>query len=325
MKKDIIIDFILNNIKEGKYKPGSRIMSEGDMAQRFGISRITVRAAVDELVKKEIICKKKGACSYVSAEKKQIVFCCETNHFTEIESFFTELIKQLAKKTEEKGYIFNIIVKTPNISFPKINISEVKGIILFYTYIDDLEKYNIPIIDFDKYHPTNYSVNLDYDNLYMNFYRIIKKEKYTNPIFFKYERKREEIFNYQDIPLLEYFRNAYNGFELPRDMPTFMSLSQKIDECLQSMDIMPDCVMFFDNTLFQAAIPIFHKYDNIFKNTKIITHSTDLDIIPEGYDITRLKIDINEISDRIINKMFNLIEGKPVQCNEYLKFKIKNG
>lgn len=93
----------------------------------------------------------------------------------------------------------------------------------------------------------------------------------------------------------------------------------------ENVDSLTHCIMFFYNILFQAAIPIFHKYDNIFKNIKIITHSTDLDIIPEGYDITRLKIDINEISDRIINKMFNLIEGKPVQCNEYLKFKIKNG
>ena len=59
MKKDIITDFVLNNIKEGKYKPGCKIMSEGDMAQRFGVSKITVRAALDELVKKEIIYKKK--------------------------------------------------------------------------------------------------------------------------------------------------------------------------------------------------------------------------------------------------------------------------
>lgn len=322
MKKDIITDFVLNNIKEGKYKPGCRIMSEGDMAQRFGVSKITVRAALEELVKKEIIYKKNGAGSFVSTGKKQIILYCQKKHFTEIEAFFTELIKQLSDKIEEKGFIPNIIVQAPNIDFPEINQAEVKGMILIYTYNSHLEKYNVPLIDYDKYHPTNYSVNLDYDNFYMNIYKIIKKEKYKNPIFFKYERKRDEILNYMDIPLMQYFKNTYKGFELPRNLPTFMTLSQKIDECLQSIKTKPDCIMFFDNTLFQAALPIFQKYNDIFKNTKIITHSTNLDIIPSGYNITKFEIDINEISDRIINKMFNLIEGRPVQCNEFLKFKI---
>ena len=90
----------------------------------------------------------------------------------------------------------------------------------------------------------------------------------------------------------------------------------------ENVDSLTYCIMFFYNILFQAAIPIFHKYDNIFKNAEIITHSTNPDFIPDGYNITRFKIDIEEIADRIINKMFNLIKNRPVRCNEYLKFQI---
>lgn len=322
MKKDIIIDFVMNNIKEGKYRPGSRIMSEGDMAERFGVSKITVRNALSELVKKEIIYKKNGAGSFVSANKKQIILYCKKNQFTEIEAFFTELIRQISDKIKDYGYLPNIVVQSPGIDFPKINEDELKGIILLYTYDSSLEKYSIPKIDYDKYHPSNYSVNIDYDNLYMNFYRLIREGKYKNPIFFKYERKRENIFNYRDIPLIEYFKNTYNGFELPRELPTFMTLSQKIDECLRTIDTEPDCIMFFDNTLFQATVPLLHKYSSIFENAKIITHATNLDIIPGEYNITKLEININDVADRIINKLFGLIEGRSVQCNEYLKFRI---
>ena len=53
-------------IERGRLKEGDRIDSEGLLAKRFAISRITVRQAIAELVRKQILVRKQGKGTFVT-------------------------------------------------------------------------------------------------------------------------------------------------------------------------------------------------------------------------------------------------------------------
>ena len=56
---------LLEGIKKGKYKPGERIPAEMQLSQMYEVSRVTVRKALDQLVKDNILIKKHGKGTFV--------------------------------------------------------------------------------------------------------------------------------------------------------------------------------------------------------------------------------------------------------------------
>lgn len=56
-----------SEIGSGRLKPGDRLESEGLLTQRFQVSRITLRQAVAELVRKQLLVRKQGKGTYVTA------------------------------------------------------------------------------------------------------------------------------------------------------------------------------------------------------------------------------------------------------------------
>jgi GntR family transcriptional regulator len=63
----IQIAYILRrSIDESVYKPGEKLPSENELVQRFGISRITATAALDELVKARLAYRERGRGTFVA-------------------------------------------------------------------------------------------------------------------------------------------------------------------------------------------------------------------------------------------------------------------
>ena len=58
-------------IKSGRYMPGSKIASEQEIGQMFGVSRITTRKAIDLLVEDELVYRMHGKGTYVSENAPQ--------------------------------------------------------------------------------------------------------------------------------------------------------------------------------------------------------------------------------------------------------------
>lgn len=54
------------SIAEGEYPPGSRIPSETSLAKRFGVTRMTVRHAVDGLIREGLVTRRHGSGTYVA-------------------------------------------------------------------------------------------------------------------------------------------------------------------------------------------------------------------------------------------------------------------
>ncbi len=62
----IIKEYLLENIKNGKYRPGDKIESENKLAEIFGVSRLTARKAVGELVQEGYFVRVQGMGTFVS-------------------------------------------------------------------------------------------------------------------------------------------------------------------------------------------------------------------------------------------------------------------
>ncbi len=67
-----LADIILARIRAGEYPPGFRIPSENSLAAAYGIGRPTARQATDLLIRKHLLIRKRGAGTFVRAEKKEI-------------------------------------------------------------------------------------------------------------------------------------------------------------------------------------------------------------------------------------------------------------
>lgn len=61
--------FIKNQIESGNILPGENIPSEREYAESYGISRMTVRQAINSLVNEGLLYRKKGSGTFVSEKK----------------------------------------------------------------------------------------------------------------------------------------------------------------------------------------------------------------------------------------------------------------
>lgn len=67
--------WLLSMINRGKIAVGDRIPTEEDLAQKFGVNRMTVRQALDELVLEHMIVRKRGEGStLISAQPKSYIY-----------------------------------------------------------------------------------------------------------------------------------------------------------------------------------------------------------------------------------------------------------
>lgn len=66
-----LYDLLFEDIKNGKYKPGELLPTENEMIERYGVSRITVRKAMDMLMNEGLIGKRRGYGAYVEQIKME--------------------------------------------------------------------------------------------------------------------------------------------------------------------------------------------------------------------------------------------------------------
>jgi GntR family transcriptional regulator len=67
-----LADILLAEIRSGEYAPGARIPSEHVLAASYGIGRPTVRQALDLLVRKRVLMRKRGSGTFVRTGQNEI-------------------------------------------------------------------------------------------------------------------------------------------------------------------------------------------------------------------------------------------------------------
>ena len=61
-----LYDAILNKVRSGEYQVGEKIPSEEQLMTIYGVSRVTVRNAIKQLVDENILIKRHGKGTFVS-------------------------------------------------------------------------------------------------------------------------------------------------------------------------------------------------------------------------------------------------------------------
>jgi GntR family transcriptional regulator len=69
-KFDEVAAAIEHRIQEGIYVSSQKLPSEYDLAKEFDCSRLTIRKAIDLLIKKNVLVKRRGKGSYVMSQQK---------------------------------------------------------------------------------------------------------------------------------------------------------------------------------------------------------------------------------------------------------------
>lgn len=64
-----LIDLLRMDIEEGKFKKGEKIPTETELSKLYNVSRITVRNALEELAKENLLIRKQGKGTFVNTEK----------------------------------------------------------------------------------------------------------------------------------------------------------------------------------------------------------------------------------------------------------------
>ena len=65
----IIIEKLLDLIKNGNFKPGDRLPPERKLAEDFGVSRNSIRQAIQALVERKVLESRQGDGTYISASQ----------------------------------------------------------------------------------------------------------------------------------------------------------------------------------------------------------------------------------------------------------------
>ena len=82
-----IADELARDIAQGKYLPSARLPSEANLVEQFGVSRVTVRQAIDQLCRQGVVTRKQGKGTFVSS---QIMH----HELGDLEGFYDVLLKQ---------------------------------------------------------------------------------------------------------------------------------------------------------------------------------------------------------------------------------------
>jgi len=137
-----IKDEILKEIKKGKIKPGEKILSEEELAKKFGVSRMTAREAVMELINESYLYRLPGKGTFLKEDisrDKRIKNKITIKVPSLKNSFYYQIIEGAEIIFTQRDYEFKILternsqIEEKNI-FEKILREKEDGILLISAY-----------------------------------------------------------------------------------------------------------------------------------------------------------------------------------------------
>ncbi|MGI6110145.1 MAG: GntR family transcriptional regulator [Eubacteriaceae bacterium] len=171
LKYELIEKDIQRKIENGTYKPNDRLPMEKEMCETYGVSKITVKRAMDSLVAKGLILKRRGAGSFV----QDINIDDLSNAFNSMSSQvagFTEDYRKTGKKITSIVHIFEVIVPPENVAKQlRIEPESFTYHILRTRLLD-----GVPAATEDMYMPIDIIPGLKMEHLESSIYRYIRED-----------------------------------------------------------------------------------------------------------------------------------------------------
>ena len=160
-------EMIIAQIQSNEYLPGEVIKSERDLAQIYGVSRQTVRLAIDQLVKQRYLVRIQGRGTFVKKpDYNKVAFGVlnesENASFTSlVRNFGIEVSSKLLGTGIIKGYHYfaeklQLSMEEPIFGLHRIRYGNKDPLAIEYTYIPlkyvpDIENYNFEQVSLYDY------------------------------------------------------------------------------------------------------------------------------------------------------------------------------
>lgn len=138
-----IMDIIQEEIDKKILLPGEQLTPEIELAQHFNVSRMTIRQAINELVRLRVLTRKRGFGTFVLAQRTQ-----RTLRPNIITGFYSDFASQNRKLTSNVVRRRLIEVPEDMADILKVSPGEIVCNILRVRYCD-----NVPIVIDDSYFP----------------------------------------------------------------------------------------------------------------------------------------------------------------------------
>lgn len=194
-----------NKIENGEWKEGDLIPSEKELSEDFGVSRVTIRAAISQLVAEQYLTRRAGYGTTVLKNKSSL------SSFTLIQSFTNEM-NEMGLSSETLDAHLKLIQADHNLATifnikegePLYNLQRVRGSKVPILYSDT---YILPIIEIPNTQEFLYGSLYQYlasQKVYFNMF-----EEYVSAVIApKHIRSILQI--YDDTPQLKRKRYSYD-------------------------------------------------------------------------------------------------------------------
>ncbi len=168
-----IIDWVKENIENGTFKYGDKLMSESELGAKFGLSRQTVRRATGELAEQKLVTRVHGSGTYIGGiyqpvRQQRYMSIAVVSTFYE-SYIFPMILKGIEQVISEAGYSMQVsftdnrILREREILYSILEKDNIDGLIIepskstlpnpnLPLYRQILER-NIPILSFNASYP----------------------------------------------------------------------------------------------------------------------------------------------------------------------------
>lgn len=349
-KKELVINFILERINSRKFRPGDKVFSASQLSEFCHVSQITAINALKELVSQNILEARQGSGTYVKEKfqkgKKILIVGNEDHYFYQIGNHYRLLMTYLKEKIFSLGFEpVEFLVKNSKIFHYSLTENQIEESLLedvagafSLTSSNEITKQiiskNIPVISIENSKSICPGVFFNNATFFKTIFRLTDSYFSGNVCIFS----SYSLFDHNKITPFEYvdkFQLDWTGFTelLTKKWTVFqppisnknMIITKYIENCFKTFSKPIDGIVFTDDTIYNNTVPLFNKYDSIFKNAKIITHSNNDEYYPKNYRICRLVYKIENFANPAINMLIKLINGeKLLETNIYVDCEVIN-
>ncbi|ROR22163.1 GntR family transcriptional regulator [Mobilisporobacter senegalensis] len=203
-----VYDILVDRMNQGVYEAGSILPPEVQIMEEFGVSRITVRQAMDRLISEELISRKRGKGTVVLERKDRAstVFQSSFDKVTEVQGNINKevLSVKMVTPSPEVRYAFELSENQLVLELVRLNRDNHGNVLtIHYSYLN-------PITELTT--KDDYSISL-YKVLTQKGYPIEAViEEITAKIS---DGKEKQIFKLRkDVAIITRLRKGYNGKQL---------------------------------------------------------------------------------------------------------------
>jgi GntR family transcriptional regulator len=197
------------DMRKGVFHSGNRLPTESDLAEKYGISRITIRHAIDKLVKEGLVERKQGKGTFVTQPLMH-------KDFKRSGVSFTELCAANGKKASAKTILTAIEVPENQHVIKWLNLNQGEEILRIkrLRYAD-----GVPCVIEDNYFPKEFSYLMSVNLNDISLYQYLREERHidivTGEMILKIVRADTGIAKLLQVtrntPLLETWGVVYQG------------------------------------------------------------------------------------------------------------------